>query len=71
MKATIEFQLPEEQEEFMQAAKAGTMRNLMWDWDQFLRQQSKYGYVQATTWDQVRQEWFERLREFEIDLTSV
>ena len=42
MKATLEFNLPEDQEQFNTAAKAMDWALLAWDIDQFIRNKIKY-----------------------------
>ena len=42
MKATLEFNLPEDQEQFNTAAKAIDWALLAWDIDQFIRNKIKY-----------------------------
>ena len=42
MKAILEFNLPEDQDEFNQAVKGGDWRSLVWDFDQYLRSNTKY-----------------------------
>ena len=37
MKATLEFNLPEEREEFNTCNKAQAMRSVLWNYDQWLR----------------------------------
>lgn len=42
MKATLEFNLPEDQQEFNLATKGSNWWNVCWDMDQWLRAQYKY-----------------------------
>lgn len=42
MKAILEFNLPEENVEHLMATKAQKMFSLLWDFDQWLRDQIKY-----------------------------
>jgi len=42
-KATLEFNLPEEQEEFLIACSAGAAAAAVWDFDQWLRNMVKHG----------------------------
>ena len=42
MKATLEFNLPEDQQEFNFATKGSNWWNVCWDMDQWLRTQYKY-----------------------------
>lgn len=43
MKATLEFDLPEDQEAFDRAREGGTLFAAMTEFDQYLRSQIKYG----------------------------
>ena len=47
-KATLEFNLNEEQYEFEQAVNAGKYRSVLWDLDQFLRSKTKYASEDTT-----------------------
>ena len=42
MKATLEFDLPEEAEEFRVACDGATWKAVVWDFDQWLRNQIKH-----------------------------
>lgn len=42
MKAILEFNLPEDQEEFTNATKGGDWKLFAWNFDQWLRSQTKY-----------------------------
>lgn len=42
MKAILEFQLPEDQFEFLRASKASDLANVVWEMDQYLRKKMKY-----------------------------
>ena len=42
MKATLEFNLPENQDDFELATKGGKWYSVVWDMDQWLRTQYKY-----------------------------
>ena len=44
MRAVLEFNLPEEKEEFNGAAKAYDFWGALWDYSEFLRGIVKYGY---------------------------
>ena len=48
MKATIEFNLPEEQEEFEDATNGWKWGHAMWQLDQFLRTKVKYASDDAS-----------------------
>lgn len=42
MKATLTFNLPEEEHEYMNAVQGAKMRYILWDVDQWLRSKLKY-----------------------------
>lgn len=42
MKATLEFNLPEDQQEFNLATNGMNLWNVLWDMDQYLRSHTKY-----------------------------
>lgn len=42
MKATLTFNLPEEEHEYMNAVEGAKMRSILWDLDQWLRSKLKY-----------------------------
>ena len=77
MKATLEFNLPEDQQEFNLATKGSNWWNVCWDMDQWLRAQYKYmpdekyskdkydAYVEA------RDKLFELMRENGVSLDDV
>lgn len=66
MKATLSFNLPEEQEEFNLATKASNFSHCLWAFDtEFLRANIKHG-IQSTTVDSVMEE----LKEFFDDPTT-
>ena len=43
MKAVLEFTLPDEETEFMEAANGGMFKHVLWQLDQNLRANLKYG----------------------------
>jgi hypothetical protein len=43
MKASIEFQLPEENDDFKMASQAAAFQSAVWEFDQWLRSISKHG----------------------------
>jgi hypothetical protein len=42
MKATLEFNLPEDQPEFNNAIKGGDWKHVCWEMEQYLRRNTKY-----------------------------
>ena len=43
MKAILEFNLPDEEQEFMEAVNGGMFKHVLWQLDQKLRSNLKYG----------------------------
>ena len=43
MKAILEFDLPEDNHDFKAAINGNSYRNAIWDYDQWLRSEMKYG----------------------------
>jgi hypothetical protein len=60
MKAILEFNLPEDQDEFNQAVQGGDWRHVVWDFDQYLRGEIKYAADGA---DPARIRAYEDIRE--------
>lgn len=60
MKAILEFDLPEDKFEFDMAATAGKWAFAMWDLDQHLRSELKYG---SDNWSEEKFQAYEELRE--------
>ena len=58
MKATLEFNLPEEEDQHLTAVKAMDWQMTLWDVDQKLREISKYGD------DSARADWAQEIRDF-------
>lgn len=48
MKAILEFNLPEDASEYAAANAGAGLRSVLWDFDQWLRQQLKYGHEFAS-----------------------
>ena len=77
MKATLEFNLPEDQDDFELATKGGKWYSIVWEMDQWLRTQYKYmpdeeysedrynAYVEA------REKLFELMKENGVNLDDV
>jgi len=77
MKATLEFNLPEDQDDFELATKGGKWYSIVWEMDQWLRTQYKYmpdeeysedsynAYVEA------REKLFELMKENGVNLEDV
>ena len=77
MKATLEFNLPEDQQEFDLATKASNWWNVCWDMDQWLRAQYKYMPDEGFSKDkydayvQAREKLFEFMSEHGVSLDDV
>lgn len=61
MKATLEFNLPEDSREFEVATKGGNMHSVLWDMDQWLRTQ--YKYMSDEEYSEDKYETYEKCRE--------
>lgn len=71
MKATITYTLPDEQVEFEQASRGGTLAGILHDIDQELRNMEKYqNQVQVST-GRVREMIREKLEEHGLNFKSI
>ena len=67
--AKLEFPLPECREEFELAAHAMDIKGVLWDFDEWLRRQVKYGSeLDEKTLDAVRKQFYECLEERNVQL---
>lgn len=66
MKATLTFNLPEEQHEYMNAVQGAKMRSILWDLDQWLRSKLKYEELSDGQYDAFK-ETRDHLRELLIE----
>jgi hypothetical protein len=75
MKATLEFNLPEDQPEFNNAIKGGNWKNVCWDIDQYLRKHIKYdeslSEEQLRVYEGIREELYSFMIENKVDLYEV
>ena len=77
MKATLEFNLPEDQQEFNLATKGSNWWNVCWDMDQWLRAQykympdEKYSKDKYDTYVEARDKLFELMQENGVSLDDV
>ncbi len=65
MKAILEFTLPEEAAEHMQAVRAGDVMAALWEFDQYLRSQERH--LEPEQRDDIvgaRRTWLETMGEF-------
>jgi hypothetical protein len=74
-KAIIEFNLPEEQEEFNNFNNTGKYYSALWDIDQYMRNKIKYAsddtpelYREAI--QMVRDEFWKIMKEYNLDLNQ-
>lgn len=74
-KVTIEYNLPEEQDEFDQTNNAEKYYAVLWDIDQYMRNKVKYAsddtpplYQEAI--QMVRDEFWRLMREYNLDLNK-
>jgi hypothetical protein len=71
MKATLEFNLPDDQNEFDMAVQSGNMYAALWDISQELRTLWKYEELSEEEWkmvDKIRNKFFEILDDSQIKL---
>jgi hypothetical protein len=71
MKATLEFQLPEDQTEFDFAIQGSNMYSALWDISQELRTLYKYEELDEKEWkmvERIRDKFYEILDENQIKL---
>jgi len=68
MKATLEFNLPEDSHEFKLATKASDWWNVCWEMDQWLRAQ--YKYMPDGEYSKDKYETYEKCREHLHELMS-
>jgi hypothetical protein len=69
MKAILEFELPEDNQEFRLATKASAMYSTLWELDQFLRAEIKYAGREQL--DEVRDKLRELMNDNHIDFDMV
>ena len=73
MKATLEFNLPEDQNEYQMANDASNMFNALWDMSQWLRKQTKHipdnmSDIELNTLEKCRKEFINVLINNNINL---
>lgn len=70
-KATLQFNLPEEQSEFNDAINASKVKGMLWDFSQQLREWYKYHHNFQNAddaLDKIREEFYRLLNEHNIDM---
>lgn len=55
MKAILEFSLPEENHEYLNALQGAKMRSVLWDLDQWMRAQLKFQELSDGEYDGIKQ----------------
>ena len=72
MKATIEFNLPDDQEDFQDAVNGQKWRLMVWDFDQKLRSQLKYNdklsSEQYKVYEEIRDLLYQKMNEDGLSL---
>ena len=66
-KATIVFNLPEENSEYRLHIKAGDMASLIYEFTALVREKTKYGDGKPVDWEDVRTLWWDILKENDYD----
>lgn len=71
MKATFEFDLPEDQHEYDVMSQASKMQRFLWEFSQQLREWEKYGHQFSDARDAVvktREEFYRLLNNYEVNI---
>ena len=72
MKATLKFNLPEDEVEYKNAVKSSNMYTALWEIDQWLRSQLKYNdsltQEEYDTYQKTREEFYRIINQNEITL---
>jgi len=74
MKATLTFNLPEENDEFILATRGSNLYRAIWDYDQELRKLLKYGDLPADLYDlyeKIRTQLHDHLEAHDVSLDMV
>jgi hypothetical protein len=66
-KATLTFNLPEEQADYNLTLKATAMSLVIWEFTNELRAKAKYSEKGPESWDEVKDLWWARLKEYDVD----
>jgi len=70
MKAILEFNLPEDQEDYDRVNKALDLCSVLWDFQNYLRGQVKYS-DKPDNIEQIYDKWFETLSANDINLEKL
>lgn len=71
MKGILQFDLPEEGQDYQDAIKGGDYKAVLWDLDQFLRNKVKYGDIpedQEKCFQECRDKLWGLLKDWEVSL---
>ncbi len=68
MRATFEWSLPEEREDYEMYSQSGKLYSAVWDYAQWLRQVCKHGDPNEHNAEDCREKFYEILREHDYDL---
>ena len=66
MKAILKFNLPDDQKDLERAFNADKMAEFMWDFQQYLRAQVKYGDPPHDA-EKIYSNWFEMLGKIDLE----
>lgn len=70
MKAILEFNLPEDQEDLDRANAALSLCSFIYDFDQYLRGQYKYA-EKPDDIEKIREKWYDLQRDENIDMDKL
>lgn len=71
MKAILEFNLPEDQEQYSTCWNASDMKLALWDIGNLLRNKTKYAELspeEDKVWNEVRDEFYKILNEYSLEI---
>ena len=71
MKATLSFQLPEDQDDFTLATNAAKYFGALWDFQNYLREKVKYQNNPQTDWEKVQDMFFKILEDSDVNLYNI
>lgn len=63
MEHTIRFILPEDRDELLLCLKAPRMREMIHEWEQWMRSKDKYSETDSIPYSELRAEWFKLKNE--------
>ena len=67
MKVTIEFNLPDDQWSYKNAQNADTMRGILSELAQGIRNETKYSESSHTSWEHVKEWFWEIMKDHDFD----